>query len=154
MNSSTTMLLWIKPPLLITPRGIFQEKSEKNKTPKSLFRNRNLKKIKPRAKRGEILKKIKPHLRNLARRRRKKIGVLSVQNAISKGENGKVGFNFELLFEPGNLKKIKPRAPKFEKNKTPKSLFRNRNLKKIKPRNLVFLKGGGLFTIGWYWHLE
>ena len=141
---------------MITPRGIFQEKSEKNKTPKSLFRNRNLKKIKPRAKRGEILKKIKPHLRNLARRRRKKIGVLSVQNAISKGENGKVGFNFELLFEPGNLKrikpraqnlkKIKPRAPKFEKNKTPKSLFRNRNLKKIKPRNLVFLKGGGFYS--------
>ena len=42
-----------------------------------------------------------------------------------------------------NLKKIKPRLSKFEKNITPNSLSRNRNLKKIEPENLVFLKGGG-----------
>ena len=96
----------------------------------------------------------------MARRRRNKSGVLSVQNAISKGGNGKVWFKFEQLFGPGNLKKIKPRAQnlkkikprlsKFEKNKTPDSLSRNRNLKKIVAENLVFLKGGGLFTIAWY----
>ena len=49
-----------------------------------------------------------------------------------------------------NLKKIKHQLSKFEKNKRLNSLFRNQNLKKIKDQNLVFLKGGFLFTIGWY----